>query len=72
MPKSSMFELSSIQSRPQYMRRATEVIGEALHLDVSVHSVSGKKDGRPVPYPPELLMPVKSRRRAYYAILFYC
>lgn len=56
-----MYEVSATHSRPEYMRKVTAAVGEALQLDVSVHSVSGHKAGRPVSYPAKLLRVVKSR-----------
>lgn len=65
MLKSDLDKISAVHSRPEYMLLLVEAVGVAFNIDVSKHSVSGKRDGRDLPYPPEMLRVVKSRMRTW-------
>lgn len=64
VPSQAVKKISAAQGRQNHMRVVVEEVGAAMHLDVKLHSVSGRRDGRTLHYPPELIRVVKSMNAA--------
>lgn len=71
VPAEAVKEIGAAQARQEHMLRVVEAVGGAMHLDVKLHSVSGRREGRLLTYPPQLLRVVKSMKAALKSPLKY-